>query len=80
MYELLVGECQTVRNNGVSVERGSTVFHFEGVNVPLAIVCGSSTPLVPAEKSSFLALSMRTWSLETQLAFGVLGGYVSVGS
>ena len=25
MYELLVGECQTVRNNGVSVERGSTV-------------------------------------------------------
>ena len=25
MYELLVGECQTVRINGVSVERGSTV-------------------------------------------------------
>ena len=25
MYDLLVGECQTVRNNGVSVERGSTV-------------------------------------------------------
>ena len=25
MYDLLVGECQTVRINGVSVERGSTV-------------------------------------------------------
>ena len=25
MYELLVGECQTVRINRVSVERGSTV-------------------------------------------------------
>ena len=25
MYELLVGECQPVRNNGVSVERGSIV-------------------------------------------------------
>ena len=32
MYELLIGECQTVRNNGVSVERGSTV--LESVNTP----------------------------------------------
>ena len=26
MYDLLVRECQTVRNNGVSVERGSTEY------------------------------------------------------
>ena len=30
MYELLVGECQTVRINRVSVERGSTVPNNRG--------------------------------------------------
>ena len=45
MYELLVGECQTVRNNGVSVERGSTVLHLPGIS--RFSRCYVIAPLIP---------------------------------